>query len=92
MASTDPSPFEAAAATQLQRRIEVALATLPGRYREALLLVALEGFTPAEAAVVCAVSPEAMRQRLRRARALLAKQLERERQTGRISLLKEVLP
>lgn len=92
VASTDPSPFEAAAATQLQRRIEVALATLPGRYREALLLVALEGFTPAEAAVVCGISREAMRQRLSRGRALLATRLEREGEPGRIRVLKEVLP
>jgi RNA polymerase sigma factor (sigma-70 family) len=92
MASPDPSPFEAAAATQLQRRVEVALATLPGRYREALLLVALEGLTPAEAAVVCGISAEAMRQRLSRARALLARKLEGERQSGKIPVLKEVLP
>jgi RNA polymerase sigma-70 factor (ECF subfamily) len=89
--ASDPSPFEAAAATQLQQRVEVALATLPGRYREALLLVALEGLTPAEAAIVCGVRPEAMRQRLSRARGLLAKRLEVER-PGPIPVLKEVLP
>ena len=72
----DPSPFEMAAAGELQRRVEVALASMPGVYREALLLVALEGFTPAEAAAVCRVTPEAMRQRLRRARVLLASRLE----------------
>src|SRR5688572_14390886 len=44
----EPTPFETAAAGELQRRVEVALATLPGTYREALLLVALEGLTPAE--------------------------------------------
>jgi len=71
----DPSPFEMAAAGELQRRVETALATLPGTYREALLLVALEQFTPAEAAAVCGVKQEAMRQRLKRARALLADRL-----------------
>ena len=72
----DPSPFEMAAASELQRRVEVALATLPGVYREALLLVAFEGFSPAEAAAVCRITPEAMRQRLRRARSLLSERLD----------------
>jgi RNA polymerase sigma-70 factor (ECF subfamily) len=71
-----PSPFEMAAAGELQRRVEVALARLPGAYREALLLVAMEQFTPAEAASVCGITPEAMRQRLKRARAMLARRME----------------
>ena len=87
----DPSPFEAAAATQLQQRVEVALATLPGRYREALLLVALEGLTPAQAAAVCGITPEAMRQRLSRARGLLAARLE-SNPPHAVRVLKEVLP
>jgi DNA-directed RNA polymerase specialized sigma24 family protein len=41
-----------------------------------LLLVGVEGLTPAEAAVVCGVSPEALRQRLRRARSGLASRLD----------------
>ena len=87
----EPSPFEAAAATELQRRVEVALATLPGSYREALLLVAQEGLTPAEAAAVCGIKPEAMRQRLSRARAMLAKRLDNH--PGRPAvILTEVLP
>lgn len=45
-------------------------------YREALLLVAVEGMRPAEAAIVCGVSGEAMRQRISRARALLAQRLD----------------
>jgi RNA polymerase sigma-70 factor, ECF subfamily len=74
----DSSPFEMAAAGELQRRVEVALATLPAVYREAMLLVAQEGFTPSEAAVICRITPVAMRQRLRRARALLAERLEQQ--------------
>lgn len=73
---SSPSPFEAAAAGQLQQRVEVALSKLPGPDREVLLLVGLEGMTPSEAAVVCGVTPEAMRQRLSRARVRLAEQLE----------------
>jgi RNA polymerase sigma factor (sigma-70 family) len=86
-----PTPFEAASASELQKRVEVALATLPGTYREVLLLVALEGMTPAEAAVVCGVSQETMRQRLSRARAMLAKRLEAA-DAGAVGVLKEVLP
>ena len=71
-----PSPFEKAAASDLERRMERALARLPARYREVLLLVAVEELSPAEAAEVCGVSPEAMRQRLSRARLMLAKELE----------------
>lgn len=89
--AAEPSPFEAATANELQKRVEVVLATLPGTYREVLLLVALEGMTPAEAAVVCGVSQETMRQRLSRARALLAKRLEAS-DAGAAGVLKEVLP
>lgn len=89
--SSDPSPFEAAVATELQQRLEVALATLPGRYREALLLVAIEGLSPSEAAGICGITPEAMRQRLSRGRALLANRLDTA-QTARVPVLKEALP
>lgn len=85
------SPFESAAASELQRRVESALATLPGLYREALLLVALEGLTPSEAAGVCGVSPETMRQRLSRARGQLAQRLE-VFASSPITVLTEVLP
>lgn len=87
----EPSPFEAAAAGELQQRVEAALATLPARYREVLLLVAFEGLTPAEAAVVCGVTPEAMRQRLSRARGLLARRLESSAAPS-TTVLREVLP
>ena len=70
------SPFEQTASNELQRRIEAALATLPGPFREVLLLVGVEGLKPAEAAVVCGIAPDALRQRLSRARALLAQRLE----------------
>ena len=69
------SPFEAAAASELQRRIERALAAMPLASREALLLVAVAGLDQSDAAAVCGVSPEAFRQRLSRARASLARAL-----------------
>lgn len=70
-----PSPFESTVANETARRIETALAQLPVMYREALLLVSVEGMRPAEAAVVCGITPEAMRQRLSRARTAMAQQL-----------------
>jgi RNA polymerase sigma-70 factor (ECF subfamily) len=73
------SPFEETAATEFERQLEIALAGLPVLYREVLLLVGVEGLRPAEAAVVCGVKPEALRQRLSRARTLLAERLEETR-------------
>ena len=54
----------------VQRRLPV----LPATY--AVLLPSASKGQPTEAAAVCAISPEAMRQRLSRARALLAERLE----------------
>ena len=73
--SPAPTPLEAVESSDAQRRIAVALASLPVRYREALLLVSVEGLRPGEAADVCGITSEAMRQRLCRARALLAQRL-----------------
>jgi RNA polymerase sigma factor (sigma-70 family) len=81
-----PSPFDLAAAGELERRLERALSTLSPQYREVLLLVGHEGMTPGDAAAVCAVTPEAMRQRLSRARAALAEKL---RETPAVAALKK---
>jgi RNA polymerase sigma-70 factor (ECF subfamily) len=70
-----PTPLEAAEAGEVQRQMAAALASLPAIYREALLLTAVEGFRPSEAADICGVTAEAMRQRLSRARGLLARRL-----------------
>jgi RNA polymerase sigma-70 factor, ECF subfamily len=88
--SPQPSPFEWSAATEAERRIEAALATLPVSYREALLLVGVEGLRPSEAAAVCGIAPEAMRQRLSRARALMAERLDAA-DLPRLAALREVL-
>ena len=66
------SPFEAAARSETERRLEEALARLSLRDREVLLLVGGEGLTPAAAATVCGVTPETLRKRLQRARKRLA--------------------
>jgi RNA polymerase sigma factor (sigma-70 family) len=69
------SPFEAAARSETERRIEAALARLSLHDREVLLLVGGEGLTPAAAAAICGVSPEALRKRLQRARERLATEM-----------------
>ena len=87
--SAGPSPFEATIARETAARIDAALAALPAVYREALLLVALEAMPPREAAIVCGVSPDAMRQRISRARAMLARELD-ERDASLVLQLKAV--
>jgi RNA polymerase sigma-70 factor, ECF subfamily len=81
-----PSPFDLAAAGELERRVERALSTLSPKYREVVLLVGHEGLTPTDAAVMSGISPEALRQRLSRARAALAEKL---RETPAVAVLKK---
>lgn len=66
-----PSPAEASAASEMERRIHVAISALPEAQREVLLLVSAEGLEPQEAAEVLGIAPEAARQRLARARKTL---------------------
>jgi RNA polymerase sigma factor (sigma-70 family) len=84
------SPFETTVASELQRRIERALVSMPPASREVLLLVAVAGLDQADAAEVCGVTPEALRQRLSRARAQLARALADGPSGARV--LKEVIP
>jgi RNA polymerase sigma-70 factor (ECF subfamily) len=72
------SPFEAAAASELERRIERALASMSATSREVLLLVGVAGLDHSDAADICGITPEALRQRLHRARELLSKTLEQD--------------
>lgn len=66
------SPFDSAAANQLEQQLERALGKLSPRYREVVLLVVIERMSPSEAAVVLKVKPDTLRQRLARARAMIA--------------------
>lgn len=79
------TPFDAAAANQLESRLEAAIAALAPRYREVVLLVAVERMSPAEAATVLGLKPDTLRQRLLRARGMIATSLEQasERQPER---------
>jgi len=70
------SPYDAASQNEFEDRLEAALAEVPPVFREVLLLVGFEGLRPAEAAAVCGITPEALRQRLSRARTLLSQRLK----------------
>jgi RNA polymerase sigma-70 factor (ECF subfamily) len=71
-AHPDRSPLEALADSQTQLAIERAFAALPDTYREVALLVGIEGMQPSEVAEILGIRADAVRQRLTRARSLLA--------------------
>jgi RNA polymerase sigma-70 factor (ECF subfamily) len=79
----DPSPFELAAGGELEARFDEALRGLTPQQREVLLLVIREGLKPSEAADVCGITAEALRQRLARARAALIEHMNLERPVRR---------
>jgi RNA polymerase sigma-70 factor (ECF subfamily) len=84
------SPYDSALLSEFEERLEAALAEMPPMYREVLLLVGFEGLRPIDAAAVCGITPEALRQRLSRGRTLLsqrlkAKELSHEMVSGRVS-------
>jgi RNA polymerase sigma-70 factor (ECF subfamily) len=85
------SPHDSALLSEFEKRLEAALAEVPPTYREVLLLVGFEGLRPADAAAVCGITPEALRQRLSRGRSLLAqrlkaKELSRETVSEQVSI------
>lgn len=72
VAGTERSPLEAIADSQAQLALERAFASLAPAYREVALLVGVEGLQPIEVAEILGHTPEAVRQRLARARTQLA--------------------
>lgn len=72
---TSRSPLEAVADSQTQLALERAFAALAPAYREVALLVGVEGMQPSEVAAILGQTPEAVRQRLARARGQLAESL-----------------
>jgi len=80
LAAAAPHPTESATSqnSDLETAVRDALARLAEPDREAITLIAWEGLTPAQAAVVLGVSRVAFRARLSRARGRLRKQLDRE--------------
>jgi len=75
VAHAQRSPLEAIADSQTQLAIERAFAALAPSYREVALLVGVEGLQPTEVAHILGLKPDAVRQRLARARAQLAEAL-----------------
>ena len=69
------TPFDLASLTEFEERLEAAIAELPPIYREVILLVGVQQMRPVEAAEVCGISPESLRQRLKRARDALSRYL-----------------
>ena len=74
---TPETPFAMLAANETERVVEQAIADLPLRGREVVLLVAKEKMSPKEAAVVLGIEPAAVRQRLARARVMIQERLDR---------------
>ncbi len=77
------TPFETAARNETERRLEMSLASLTLRDREALLLVAVDDLTPSEAASALGRMQEAFRKRLQRARERLAALMAGEEASAR---------
>jgi RNA polymerase sigma-70 factor (ECF subfamily) len=66
------SPLEALCDSQAQLALERGFAALPPSHREVALLVGIEGLQPSDVATILGIRPDAVRQRLARARAQLA--------------------
>jgi RNA polymerase sigma factor (sigma-70 family) len=69
-------PMQPAGSGERAARVRVALAALPEKDRELLMLAAWEGLAPKEIATVMGTSANIVRVRLHRARARLRKQLD----------------
>lgn len=70
------TPYDALTAARAGARFEHALAALPEKNREVAILVIVERLEPAEVAALLGLTPEAVRQRLARARQALATSLD----------------
>jgi RNA polymerase sigma-70 factor (ECF subfamily) len=77
------TPLDVASGNEFERRLEAAIAALPPVYREAILLVGVEELRPVDAAQVCGISAESLRQRLSRARGMLSRSLAGAREKVR---------
>ena len=81
LVTEDPAPLEVARAeeeaeaTARLARLDKAIAALPSRYKEPLLLTAIEGLSQDEAAAILGTTRKAIEMRLYRARRKLADEL-----------------
>ena len=71
-----PAADEEYALSETQAHVEAAIQRLSPALREVLLLVVVEGLETGQVASVLGIQPDAVRQRLSRARSQLAKHLE----------------
>jgi RNA polymerase sigma factor (sigma-70 family) len=83
------SPYEWAAASETEARLEEALAELAPPFREVLLLVVVEGLEHERAAEILDLKPDALRQRLSRARTKLAEGLDQLAKRPRATTMTE---
>jgi RNA polymerase sigma-70 factor, ECF subfamily len=74
-ASAEPAPDECAATGELADALAAALLELPPSERAVVLMTQLDGWSGPEVAAALAISPEAVRARLARARRRLREQL-----------------
>jgi RNA polymerase sigma-70 factor (ECF subfamily) len=70
------SPHDWAAANETEALVDRALADLPGPLREVLLLIVVAGLEQEQVAEILDLKPDALRQRLTRARAKLSERLD----------------
>ncbi|MFO1505097.1 MAG: sigma-70 family RNA polymerase sigma factor [Steroidobacteraceae bacterium] len=70
-----PTPEESLAARQIRERLDRAIAALPAKLKQPLLLTAFEGFSQQEAAHALGISAKAVETRVYRARKLLSGRL-----------------
>jgi RNA polymerase sigma-70 factor, ECF subfamily len=77
------TPFDVASFTEFEKRLEAVIEQLPPTYRETILLVCIEQLRPADAAAVCGISAELLRQRLKRARELISRMITDEELSAR---------
>lgn len=75
VADASPSPEVAAGDAQALRRLDAAIARLPAKLKEPLVLTAIDGMSQADAAALLGVTAKTVETRVYRARKLLARAL-----------------
>lgn len=81
-AAPPESHAESQSGHEALRRLDIAMSRLPPAQREALLLVAAQGMSMAEAAAICGVAEGSMKARVSRGRAALRTMLGRDGTEG----------
>jgi RNA polymerase sigma-70 factor (ECF subfamily) len=82
LASSNASPYDCAARTQMEQRVTAALQTLPEVFREVVVLREIEGFGYEEIAEILNVNLGTIKSRLTRGRAALREALVKDGRSG----------